>query len=1196
MNVMTPDAQSLDIQCARAMAAQISGQLETADAAYCAILAIDPAHAAANHCRGMLLLQLRRLEEALPYLLKALEAQPRVADYWLGCLEALLQGGRLSEAETTLQLARGYGLSTDVHEEFQRRIEFAKRRRLETLPIGAHEAELMDLVRTGDLDTALTRARLLTELHPSLGLGWKVLGSLLWTRDQREEAITAMFAATKHLPDDAEAHANLGMALAAMKQLDAAEASLRTALSLDPDTVGKLMELQLAGESALAERLYRHVLLTDSTHVVANQQYGISKLRQGKAGESIRYLLVALTEQPQNADYWLCYLEALRQAGRVSEAAIALAAAHRRGVAGGPIERFEARLAGHVSEGVPLGETVAASVAPAADPAQVLREKELEALLARRRSADALRLARQLTQQFPDSGVAWKALGALSWNRERTVEAAQAMQRACELLPHSAEALTNFGSALAALNRFEEGEICLRQAILLDPTYLAAYYRLATHCAHHAKMKEAEAMFRKALAMRSPALTRDDAIASTDLIFLISHESRFDAPALLAEQKLFQARIEAPLRAAWPVHRNGRNPERRLRLGFVSGDFRWHAVAIFFEPILERLATIPGYELRAYSTNSVEDGVTARMRSHFDHWCVVEEMLDYELADKIREDRIDILIDLSGHSALNRLAAFAHKPAPIQISWLGYPGTTGLEAMDYYFADAKWLPPGEFDGLFTERLVYLPDRWTYAPRTPSPDIEALPALTAGHFTFASFHQGRKLNVETIGLWAELLTAVPDSRLLIAGVRWDDQQDWLIAQFERCAIPEARLSFHRHGAFDDYIALHHLADLSLDAQPYCGGTTTMHALWMGVPTLTLAGETAPGRAGAGIAQSMSLDAFIARDRQDFVAKGVFWSAHRAELAQLRLGLRARVRDSQGGQPALMTEHVDRALRHIWRRWCAKLPPESFHSCAPDKPAGLPKLSKPNPGVLQSYFYPIIWGTQDHRFVTESIRAVSAKVQPGYHFADNFFTWGRNNSMFEDTAFVAAWKANAESESDQAIVWRRYILACAGYHCVQLDGDFVECGAYTGVGIKTVVDYLGGKRFPKTYWGYDLFEHDPSMAHHAMPDHGPGLYERVIKKFASYDNVKIVKGAIPAVFAGNAPEKIAFLHIDLNQAPAELAALNALFDRVVPAGMIILDDYEWAMAYRGQKLAEDPWFDVRGYRVMPLPTGQGIVIKR
>jgi hypothetical protein len=266
--------------------------------------------------------------------------------------------------------------------------------------------------------------------------------------------------------------------------------------------------------------------------------------------------------------------------------------------------------------------------------------------------------------------------------------------------------------------------------------------------------------------------------------------------------------------------------------------------------------------------------------------------------------------------------------------------------------------------------------------------------------------------------------------------------------------------------------------------------------------------------------------------------------------------------------------------------------------PDTPRGalLPELRMPSLTSIKCFFLPVFWLAADREKVVRHAQRLSEAVAPGTHFADNLLTWGRNNSMLDDDVFVRAWSSNAESESDQAIIWRRYVLACAGYHCVHLDGDFVECGAYTGVGVKTVMDYLGGAAFPKDFWMYDLFEHDASMDHPPMPAHGPDLYRRVVNKFARYPRAKVRKGRIPEVFDDGAPARIAYLHIDLNEAPAEIAALDRLFDRVVPGGLVILDDYEWAGAYRPQKLAEDPWFAARRYRVMPLPTGQGLVIKR
>jgi hypothetical protein len=257
--------------------------------------------------------------------------------------------------------------------------------------------------------------------------------------------------------------------------------------------------------------------------------------------------------------------------------------------------------------------------------------------------------------------------------------------------------------------------------------------------------------------------------------------------------------------------------------------------------------------------------------------------------------------------------------------------------------------------------------------------------------------------------------------------------------------------------------------------------------------------------------------------------------------------------------------------------------------------LPKQTPAAADKVTNFFMSLSDETSTPNELTTEAQKITKIVSSGHCFSDNLLTWGRNMSMLDDGHFVAAWHNNIESTADQAIIWRRYVLACAAYHCVHLEGDFVECGAYTGVGIKTIIDYLGGVNFPKMFWGYDTFEHDDSMLNHSMPEHSADLYERVKEKFADYPQVELIKGLIPDSFKDNCPEKIAYLHIDLNQAPAEIAALDHLFDLVVTGGIVILDNYEWS-AYRPQKLAEDLWFEARQYRVMPLPTGQGLVIKR
>ena len=237
----------------------------------------------------------------------------------------------------------------------------------------------------------------------------------------------------------------------------------------------------------------------------------------------------------------------------------------------------------------------------------------------------------------------------------------------------------------------------------------------------------------------------------------------------------------------------------------------------------------------------------------------------------------------------------------------------------------------------------------------------------------------------------------------------------------------------------------------------------------------------------------------------------------------------------------------------------------------------------------------WGISNPKRFKELMDEAASLVYPGFYLGDNMFTWMRNNSALDDSAFHNAWQSNITNPADEAVMWRRYILCCAAYHCVHLDGDFIECGVLFGAGVKTVIDFFGKDNFAKTFWAYDAFDTNPVETH---PSHGQqaGLYKTVKTRFAGYDNVKLVKGLLPESLRNNSPQRVAYLHIDLNQAEHEIAVLNELFDRVVAGGVIIMDDYEWSSVYRDQKIKEDRWFEEREYRVFPLPTGQGLLIKR
>ena len=367
-----------------------------------------------------------------------------------------------------------------------------------------------------------------------------------------------------------------------------------------------------------------------------------------------------------------------------------------------------------------------------------------------------------------------------------------------------------------------------------------------------------------------------------------------------------------------------------MQIGFVSGDLRDHAVAYFIEPILSYLAGYPGLSLHAYYNHATEGSITPRLRSHFQHWHRIAGLSDAALAQKIAADGIDILIDLSGHTGENRLLCFARKPAPVQVSWMGYPGTTGLSAVDYYLADRYFLPPGKFDNQFTEKLLYLPASAPFLPDRRAPPVNALPALTNGYLTFGSFNRLSKLTPSAIALWSRLLQTFLTERMVVGGMPADGQSSMLVDWFARGGVARKRLTFYPRCDVPAYLALHNQVDICLDTYPYTGGTTTNHALWMGVPTLTLAGHTPAGRQGAAILGHVGLEAFVAEDPEDFQKKGLSWAGDLAALSAVRSGLRKRCEQSPIRSPELIAAGLENALRTIWKCWCTGLPAETFEA--------------------------------------------------------------------------------------------------------------------------------------------------------------------------------------------------------------------------------------------------------------------------
>jgi predicted O-linked N-acetylglucosamine transferase (SPINDLY family) len=485
-----------------------------------------------------------------------------------------------------------------------------------------------------------------------------------------------------------------------------------------------------------------------------------------------------------------------------------------------------------------------------------------------------------------------------------------------------AKAHNNLGNVLLAQGRYAQAEQCFHRALSLKPAYPEAYNNLAITLKEQGRWEEAKVCYRKLL-----TLMPDWAAAHSNLLFCLSHDLQTESGQLYAEHLAFGKRFEPPLRSAWEGHANSRDPARRLQIGFVSGDFHDHAVANFQAPLFEQLARKTGLSLHAYSTHTRDDAVTRRLRGYFSHWHAVAQLTEAQLAEQIRADGIDVLIDLSGHTAHNRLLTFARKPAPIQASWLGYLGTSGLQAMDYYLCDRFWLPPGELDWQLTEKPVFLPNAVVFEPSAEAPPINTLPALANNHVTFGSFNRTNKLNPSVIALWSMLLRSIPSARMVLGAVP-PDEQTALAQHFSQEGIAPRRLVFHPRAALPDYLALHHQVDICLDTYPYGGGATTAHAAWMGVPTLCLAGDTPPSRFSATEMHHLGLDAFIATSIEDFVAKGRYWAEHLSTLASIRSELRTRFAASPLGQATPFASSFESALRSMWQRWCDHLPPATL----------------------------------------------------------------------------------------------------------------------------------------------------------------------------------------------------------------------------------------------------------------------------
>jgi predicted O-linked N-acetylglucosamine transferase (SPINDLY family) len=543
-----------------------------------------------------------------------------------------------------------------------------------------------------------------------------------------------------------------------------------------------------------------------------------------------------------------------------------------------------------------------------------------------------------------------RTLGATYKAQRRGDEAIAAYVRSLVLKPNALAAL-NLGELHQDRLQYEDAMRCYRQVLELDPGNISALSNMTAiftnlgmmdkvfsmcghilerdpenHNAHNNLAVAYKAAGNMAAAIsharRAVASAPQSAIIYSNMLLMMVYAD-FIPPEELAEaSRGFGSQIADDI--AWMKHDAiNRDPARRLRIGFVSPDFFSHAVNYFFEPLLVGRSR-DYFEYFAYSNVSREDDVTERLRHEFDHWRDIRFLPDEKVAEVIASDGIDILVDLAGHTANNRLLVFARKPAPVQVTWLGYPATTGMKAMDYRITDSFAEPPGMTEQWNVEELWRLPRIFCcYQPHADSPAvIDHPPFRDNGYITFGCFNNFSKVTDDTLEAWARIMVAVPDSRLLLEVGSLTEFRPVVEDKLRRAGMPMDRVDLEPRRKENQFV-LYNCIDMALDPFPCCGGTTSMDTLWMGVPFVTLAGVHFVSRMGVTILNNAGLPELIAADVDEYVAKAVALAKDRARLESLRSGLRQRIAKTPLMDTQAFVKDMEDAFRGMWRKFCAQV---------------------------------------------------------------------------------------------------------------------------------------------------------------------------------------------------------------------------------------------------------------------------------
>lgn len=771
--------------------------------------------------------------------------------------------------------------------------------------------------QAGRLKEAEQLYRQILSQQPDHAGALHLLGVIAAQVGRHDAAVTLIRQALARQPNWPEAHNNLGNAFKNMGRVDEALAAYRQALALNPRYAEAHFNfanaLQSQGHLDQASAAYRRAITVKPNYAAAYYNLGNALRDQGQLDQAAAAYRQAIALQPNDAD--ACgNLGGVLQAMGNLDAAIA---AYRQTIALRPTYA-EA----HYNLGNALGDHGQRDDAIAAYRQAIALNPNFAAAYGNLANAlrdngcldQAIAACRQALALKPNFPEAYNNLGNALKDKGRLDEAIAAYRQALVLNPHFPHAHSNLGNVLRDTGQLDEAVAACRQAIALKPDYAKAHNNLGNALKEMGQLDQAVAAYRQAVVLQP-----NFAEAHSNVLYTQLFDPAYDARAICREHQRWNQQHAEPLRKLIQPHANDRDPNRRLRIGYVSPDLSGQPVGRFMLPLLAH-HDHQCFEIFAYAQVPVPDAITAQLRAGTDGWRSLVGLTDSQVCDLVRRDRIDILVDLTLHMANHRLLVFAGKPAPVQATYLAYAGTSGLTTMDYRLSD-PWLdPPGMDETIYSEQTIRLADTyWCYQPVVDLP-LQPPPALANGFVTFGCLNNFCKVNEPLLSLWAKMLMAVPQSQLLLHA-REGSHRQRVLDYLQRQGIDPARVSFAGMGLPATYFQRYQAIDIALDTHPYGGGTTSCDALWMGVPLVTWIGPTAVGRGGLSILANLSLPELAAQSPEDYVQIAVGLASDWPRLQALHATLRQRMLSSVLMDAPRFARNMEAAYRQMWRRYCA-----------------------------------------------------------------------------------------------------------------------------------------------------------------------------------------------------------------------------------------------------------------------------------